>query len=536
MTDKKDLPLREIIKQEYAECLKSPVYFMKKYCKIQHPTLGTIPFHLYDFQEKTLESFKDEQFNIVLKARQMGISTLVSGYALWLMTFFTDKSILCIAINQETAKNIVTKVTHMSDFLPSWLRSECTEKNKLSMRFKNGSSIRAASSSVDASRSSSLSLLIVDECAFITNMEEIWTASQSTITTGGRSILLSTPNGIGNFFHKTWVGSMEGSNQFNPIKLHWSLHPDRNQEWRDEQTTLLGESGATQECDCDFVTSGNSVVDSSIVEWYKNSVVKDPLERRGVNKEYWIWEYPDHSKDYVVAADVARGDGKDKSAFHVFDVVNLRQVAEFRGDMETKDYGNLLVAVASEYNGALLVVENANIGWAVLQQILDHGYNNLYYTQRDYQYVDELAQHTNKINRMEKKQVPGFTMSVKTRPLVISKMETYMREKELVINSERTVEELFTFIWSGMKAEAMPGYTDDLVMSLCIALWVRDTALRFRSDNMNTQKTMFDYMGTSNNMTEDGPQRPIGQSGLPYNPYEMKNPHGGTESLDWLLK
>ena len=108
MAEQSKVPLREIIKKEYSECLKSPAYFMKNYCKIQHPTLGTIPFALYPFQEKTLEAYRDEQFNIVLKARQMGISTLVSGYALWLMTFFTDKSILCIAINQETAKNIVT--------------------------------------------------------------------------------------------------------------------------------------------------------------------------------------------------------------------------------------------------------------------------------------------------------------------------------------------------------------------------------------------------------------------------------------------
>ena len=178
-------------------------------------------------------------------------------------------------------------------------------------------------------------------------------------------------------------------------------------------------------------------------------------------------------------------------------------------------------------------MENANIGWAVLQQILDRGYSNLYYTQRDYQYVDELAQHTNKLNRMEKKQVPGFTTSVKTRPLIISKMESYVREKELVINSERTVEEMFTFIWNGMKAEAMPGYTDDLVMSLCISLWVRDTALRFRSENMNTQKSMFDYMGSTTNLDMGDAYL---RSGLKSNPYEMKNPHGGSESLDWLLK
>ena len=112
-------------------------------------------------------------------------------------------------------------------------------------------------------------------------------------------------------------------------------------------------------------------------------------------------------------------------------------------------------------------------------------------------------------------------------------MESYVREKELVINSERTVEEMFTFIWNGMKAEAMPGYTDDLVMSLCISLWVRDTALRFRSENMNTQKSMFDYMGSTTNLDMGDAYL---RSGLKSNPYEMKNPHGGSESLDWLLK
>ena len=133
---------------------------------------------------------------------------------------------------------------------------------------------------------------------------------------------------------------------------------------------------------------------------------------------------------------------------------------------------------------------------------------------------------------MEKNQVPGFTTSTKTRPLIISKMESYIREKELVINSERTIEELFTFVWNGMKAEAMQGYTDDLVMSLCIALWVRDTALRFRSENMNTQKSMFDFMGSTTNMNVGAN---YGNSGLSHNPYEMKNPYGGTENLEWLL-
>ena len=206
-----------------------------------------------------------------------------------------------------------------------------------------------------------------------------------------------------------------------------------------------------------------------IIEWYKETLIRDPIEKRGANKEHWIWEYPNHNKDYVVAADVARGDGRDKSAFHVFDVENLVQVAEFRGDMETKDYGNLLVAVANEYNGALLVVENANIGWAVLQQVIDRGYQNTFYMSKDLKYVDVENQLHNKYNREERGMVAGFSTTSKTRPLIISKMESYIREKEVEIFSERTVEELFTFVWNGQRAEAMQGYNDDLVMSLALA-------------------------------------------------------------------
>ena len=112
-------------------------------------------------------------------------------------------------------------------------------------------------------------------------------------------------------------------------------------------------------------------------------------------------------------------------------------------------------------------------------------------------------------------------------------MESYVREKEVEIQSERTLDELFTFVWNGQKAEAMQGYNDDLVMSLCISLWVRDTALRFRSENVQSQKSLFDYMGSTTNLNVG---ENFAKSGLKTNPYEMKNPHGGTESLDWLLQ
>jgi phage terminase large subunit-like protein len=156
--------LKEIIRDEYKKCAADPVHFMKKYCQIQHPKKGKIPFHLYPFQEQTLRELRDHDYNIILKSRQLGISTLSAGYALWMITFFSDKNILVIATKQDVAKNLVTKVQVMYDNLPSWLKLPNVEYNKLSLRLNNGSQIKATSSSTDSGRSEALSLLIIDEC------------------------------------------------------------------------------------------------------------------------------------------------------------------------------------------------------------------------------------------------------------------------------------------------------------------------------------------------------------------------------------
>ena len=482
--------LKEVIKEEYKKCLVDPIYFMKKYVKIQHPIRGTVNFDLYPFQEKALTDLVNFDFNIILKSRQMGISTLTAAYSLWLMVFHKDKNILCISINQETSKEIVTRVRFANDNLPSWLKVREQEDNRLSLRLTNGSQIKAVSSAGTSGRSSALSLLIIDEAAFIDNIEEIWLSAQYTLSTGGKAIILSTPNGVGNFFHQTWVKAEAKENKFNTIKLPWYLHPERDQTWRDKQTELSGVKGAAQECDCDFATTGNGIVDVATIDFYKQSKVKDPVEMRGLDHGYWIWEYPDYSRNYIVSADVARGDGGDYSAFQVIDVESLTQVSEYKGQIGTKDYGNMLVSVATDYNNALLIVENANVGWAVLQQIIDRQYPNTFYSSADLQYVDVERQLTNKINREEKKMIPGFTNSQKTRPLLISKLESYFREKSVEVRSIRLLDELSVFIWDGNKVAAMKGYNDDLVMSMSIGLWVRDTALRLRQQSMDLNRSM----------------------------------------------
>ncbi len=483
-----DNKLKEAIKKEYTKCAKDPVYFLKKYAMIQHPIEGKIPFSLYDFQEKTLLDLIINDYNIILKARQLGISTLTAGYSLWMMTFQSDKNILVIATKQDTAKNLVTKVRVMHANLPKWLKQMCVEDNKLSLRYANGSQVKAISSKEEAGRSEALSLLILDEAAFIDKIDGIWASAQQTLATGGRCLVLSTPNGVGNWFHRTWMDAEDGLNQFNFTRLHWSLHPDRDEEWRKKQDLLLGPSIAAQECDCDFITSGRTVVDGLILEEYKNTHVRDPIERRGIDSNIWIWEPANYTKDYIVCADVSRGDGTDYSAFHIMEVESMEQVAEYKGKVSTRDFGNMLVNISIEYNNALLVVENNNIGWAAIQQCIDREYDNLFYTSKDLKYVDTQHQITNKYRTVEKNMVPGFTMSMKTRPLVVAKLEEYFREKSVIVNSQRLIDELFVFIYNGQRAEAMLGYNDDLVLSFAIGLWVRDTALRLRIEGIELQK------------------------------------------------
>ena len=143
--------LKKVIRQEYLKCAKDPVHFMRKYCYIQHPQRGRIQFNLYPFQEKVLSLFQDNPYSIVLKSRQLGISTLGAGYSLWLMLFHKDKNILCIATKQETARNMVTKVKFMYDNLPSWLKIPAEENNKLSLRLSNGSIMGGNTSTASSS-------------------------------------------------------------------------------------------------------------------------------------------------------------------------------------------------------------------------------------------------------------------------------------------------------------------------------------------------------------------------------------------------
>ena len=520
--------IKKVIRSEYLKCAKDPVHFMKKYCYIQHPQRGRIQFNLYPFQEKVLKLFRDNPYSIVLKSRQLGLSTLSAGYSLWLMIFHKDKNILCIATKQETAKNMVTKVKFMFENLPSWLKVDASENNKLNLRLFNGSQIKATSASSDAGRSEAVSLLLIDEAAFIDNIGEIWASAQQTLATGGGCIALSTPYGTGNWLHQTWTRAEASENEFLPIKLPWYVHPERDESWRKRQDELLGDPRmAAQECDCDFSTSGDIVFYPEYIEYYEKTFLKDPLERRGADQNLWVWETPDYTRNYMVVADVARGDGKDYSAFHVMDVENNVQVAEYKGQINTKDFGHILVGIATEYNEALLVIENANIGWATIQVAIDRNYSNLYYSPRgDSNNVNSYFDKYTDTSKM----VAGFTMSTRTRPMVIGKFQEYIADKGVTFQSKRLLEEMRTFIWRNGRPEAQSGYNDDLVMAFGVAMYIRDTALKFRQRGIDITRNALNNIKVNRSAYKAG----YFSSGAD-NPYHIKT-KDGKENIDWLFK
>ena len=279
---------------------------------------------------------------------------------------------------------------------------------------------------------------------------------------------------------------------------------------------------------CNFNSSGTSVFINESLEYIDSMQIKEPLERRGRDANYWIFEHPDYTKDYVVVADVARGDGKDYSAFHILDLENNIQVAEYKGQIPTKDYGHLLVEAATYYNKALLVVENASIGWSTLQTIQEIGYQNLYYTPRGEatidSYYDPYADQS--------ASTLGFTMSSRTRPMIVSKLAEYIDEKAVTIQSKRTLSELRVFIWNKGKAEAQKGYNDDLVMSLGIGMFIRDTALRYRQRGIDITKSALSNITVNRTAYQGGYGR--NYNNVP-NPYEIDLGDGNSENINWLL-
>jgi len=515
------------IMAEIVRCGKDPSFFCNNYAQISHPMRGLIPFDLYDFQSSALQEFNDHRFNIILKARQLGISTTVAAYVCWLMLFHRDKNVLVVATKLGTATNLVKKIKAIHKNLPPWLKiAEISIDNRQSFELSNGSQVKASSTSGDAGRSEALSLLVVDEAAFVEGMEELWAGLYPTLSTGGRCIALSTPNGVGNWFHKTYTEAEEHKNDFFTIKLPWYVHPERGDEWFEKETRNMSRREIAQELECNFNASGETVIHGDDLKLILEGA-HPPEHKAGFDRNYWIWEEPQPGREYVLVADVARGDGSDFSVGHVFDTATMVQVAEYQGKITPDMFAPLLHSMGMEYNEALLVIENNSLGIGVLSRLQDLDYNNLYYSVKStHEYVDQ-------ITAQSVSSVAGFTMSMKTRPLVIAKFEEFIRNKLITINSMRLANEIKTFVWHNGRPQAMRSYNDDLVIAASIGCWVRGTALTVNQREAQYKKALLTNISVSNTRLNTKIE---GQHGHQPSRPTYQDDAGRTHDLSWIYK
>nr|DAJ07247.1 MAG TPA: large terminase protein [Caudoviricetes sp.] len=423
------------------------VFYFSLFCNVIHPVRGKVRFELYPFQKSVLYNFIAQRFNIILKFRQAGITELISMYCLWLAMYHPNKKINIISIKDTTAKKVLKKIKFMYKNLPWYLQTPIIngrtgEYGSASMiEFDNGSFIESIPTSSEAGRSESLSLLVIDEAAVVRWAAQIWAAAFPTLSTGGAAIVNSTPYGVGNFYHSTWVDAIAGGNPFNPIRLYWQMHPERDINWYNQMSSALGTKRTAQEIDGDFLSSGNTVFDLADIKAIEDCLSDYPVIKKRFNGQYRQFCEPEPDKEYFIGADVATGRSSDYSSFTVMDKPGEEQ-AVYKGRMAVGAYAKLLGDTGMLFNQATIAPESNDVGLAVTSKLQDEGYPKLYYYQK-------MLKKKGK-SRPEMDKSPGWLTTQKNRSVIIENLEEDIRNDEVIIKDPFFVQEAYTFIYDGL--------------------------------------------------------------------------------------
>lgn len=423
------------------------VFYFSSFVYVIHPVRGKVQFNLYPYQRSVLYHFIKDRFNIILKFRQAGITELISLYCLWLCMFHPNKKVNIISIKDTTAKKVLKKIKFMYKNLPWYLQTpiingRAGEYGSASMmEFSNGSFIESIPTSSEAGRSESLSLLVIDEAAIVRWASQIWAASFPTLSTGGSAIINSTPYGLSNWYHSTWVDAIAGGNDFIPIRLYWRMHPERDDKWYDQMSKALGPKRTAQEIDGDFLGSGNSVFDLVDIKSIEDCLPDYPPLKKRFNGQYLQFTEPDLNTEYFIGADVATGRASDYSSFTCMDKVGEEQVV-YKGRMPVDKYARLLGDTGTLYNNAVIAPESNDVGLAVTSFLQTEGYPKLYYYQK-------MVRKKGK-SRPEVDKSPGWLTTNKNRSVIIDGLENDVRNEAVTIKDPFFVHEAYTFVYDSL--------------------------------------------------------------------------------------
>ena len=454
--------------KEFLKCKDDPVYFTEKHIKIVNVDEGLVNFDMYKFQKKLLKNFHKHRFNICKMPRQTGKSTTVVSYLLHYALFNDNVNIGILANKAATARDLLGRLQLAYENLPRWMQQGIIAWNKGSMELENGSKIIAASTSASAVRGMSFNIIFLDEFAFVQNhlADDFFASVYPTISSGKSTkvIIVSTPHGM-NHFYRMWHDAERGQNEYVATEVHWSEVPGRDAKWKEQTIKNTSKQQFDIEFECEFLGSVDTLIAASKL---KSLVYEQPIEQNG---KLSVYERPYPKRDYIVTVDVARGVGKDYSAFIVADITEFpyKVVATYR-DNEIKPmlFPSVIEEVATAYNNAYVLCEVNDIGDQVASILFyDLEYENLLMVAMRGRAGQIVGSGFSGV-----KTQLGVKMSTVTKKVGCSNLKTMIEEDKLIFCDYNIISELTTFIQRKQSFEAEEGCNDDLAMCLVIFSWL----------------------------------------------------------------
>lgn len=449
--------------EELIKCKDDPIYFIEKYVKVVHVDRGLVPMMLYPFQKRMVETIVKNRFSIGLVGRQMGKSTGMCSAVLHYIIFNERKTVAILANKASTAGEIFSRVKEMYINLPMWMQVGVVKWNERSCVFGNGTKVITGATSPSAIRGNSISMLVLDEYAFIPTQQadEFYKSVYPTISSGKESklVIFSTPNGM-NHYYKMWMDAKEGRSKFVTFDAKWNEVPGRDEEFR--QTTIDNTSIETwlQEYECEFMGSTGTLISGSAL---RNLVHKSPIND---DESMRIFEAPVQGRTYFCAVDVARGGGGDYTVIQVIDITELpyKQVAVYHNNrIAPLHLPQVIANVARRYNEAYVLVEINDIGESVADDlVIDQEYENVLTTSLQKNKV-RLGGMVNAKN--------GLRTTKSTKNLGCSMLKSMIEDGKLIINDFPTIQEFSNFVSKAGSYMAEAGAHDDLVMALVVFAW-----------------------------------------------------------------
>jgi Terminase large subunit, T4likevirus-type, N-terminal/Terminase RNaseH-like domain len=452
---------------ELTKCALDPVYFSKTYMKIVTADHGLQAFTMFPFQERMLQSFHANRFNICLLPRQSGKSTTAVSFLLHYAIFNENVNIAVLANKASTARDILNRLQTGYENLPKWLQQGVSSWNKGSMELENGSKIIAASTSASSVRGGTYNIIFLDEFAFVPQQvaDNFMSSVYPTITSGKETkvIIVSTPNGL-NQFYKLWDDAIKQKNKYIPTRVYWQDVPGRDENFKEETIANMGQTRWDAEFECDFLGSSDTLISGS-----KLSVLvsETPIRSHDLLD---VYEEPQPGKTYIITVDVAEGVELDYSAFVVFDTTQIpyRIVAKYRNnDIPSLRFPDVIEPIGRAYNNAFVLCEVNNDSQVAYILHTEYGYPNVIQTKTLGRGGQVAGQ-----NLAGKGVKYGIKMSKPVKRTGCLNLKTIIEEDKLIFHDREIIEELSTFVSRYNSFSAEEGKNDDLVMCLVLFAWI----------------------------------------------------------------